>query len=48
MHEPLNIDTRKVVFDHATRGSIGLESVFGLMCNNFTLEKTIDLVNRNK
>ena len=48
MHEPLNIDTKKVVFDHATPGSIGLESVFGLMCNNFTLEKTIDILTRNK
>ena len=48
MHEPLNIDAKKVVFDHAEPGSIGLESVFGLMCNNFTLEKTIDILTRNK
>ena len=48
MHEPLNIDTKKVVFDHAAPGSIGLESVFGLMCNNFTLEKTIDILTRKK
>jgi dihydroorotase len=48
MHEPLNIDVKKVVFDHAEPGSIGLESVFGLMCNNFTLEKTIDILTRNK
>ena len=48
MHEPLNIDTKKVVFDDATPGSIGLESVFGLMCNNFTLEKTIDILTRKK
>ena len=48
MHEPLNIDVKKVVFDHAEPGSIGLESVFGLMSNNFTLEKTIDILTRNK
>ena len=48
MHEPLDLDNKKVVFDLATPGSIGLESVFGNMCNNFTLEKTIDILTRNK
>jgi dihydroorotase len=48
MHEPIDIDNKKVVFDLATPGSIGLESVFGIMCNNFTLEKTIDILTRNK
>ncbi|MDC1034651.1 dihydroorotase [Flavobacteriaceae bacterium] len=48
MHEPLDIDNKKVVFDLASYGSIGLESVFGNMCNNFTLEKTIDILTRNK
>ena len=48
MHEPIDIDNKKVVFDLATPGSIGLESVFGIMCNNFTLEKTIDILTRHK
>lgn len=48
MHEPLDIDNKKVVFDLASSGSIGLESFFGNMCNNFTLEKTIDILTRNK
>ena len=48
MHEPLDIDNKKVVFDIASPGSIGLESVFGNMCNNFTLEKTIDILTRHK
>ena len=48
MHEPLDADNKKVVFDLASSGSIGLESVFGNMCNNFTLEKTIDILTRNK
>ena len=48
MHEPLDLDNKKVVFDLASPGSIGLESVFGNMCNNFTLEKTIDILTRNK
>ena len=48
MHEPLDIDNKKVVFDITSPGSIGLESVFGNMCNNFTLEKTIDILTRHK
>ena len=48
MHEPYHIDHKKVVFDDASPGSIGLESMFGLMCNQFTLEKTIDILTRNK
>ena len=48
MHEPQHIDNKKVVFDDASFGSIALESVFGLMCNNFTLEKTIDILTRKK
>ncbi len=34
--------------DDASPGSIGLESMFGLMCNQFTLEKTIDILTRRK
>ena len=48
MHEPLDLDNKRVVFDVASPGSIGLESVFGNMCINFTLEKTIDILTRNK
>lgn len=48
MHEPYHIDHKKIVFDDASPGSIGLESMFGLMCNQFTLEKTIDILTRNK
>ena len=48
MHEPYDIDHKKVVFDYASPGSIGLESMFGLMCNQFTLEKTIDILTRGK
>ncbi len=48
MHEPYDIDHKKVVFDDASPGSIGLEPMFGLMCNQFTIEKTIDILTRNK
>ena len=48
MHEPFDIDNKKIVFDNASSGSIGLESMFGLMSNQFTLEKTIDILTRKK
>ena len=48
MHEPINDDFKKVVFDHALSGSISLECVFGILCNNFTLEKSIDILTRRK
>ena len=48
MHEPINDDYKKVVFDKALPGTIGLECVFGVLCNNFTLEKTIDILTRRK
>ena len=48
MHEPYDIDNKKVVFDKASSGSVGLESMFGLMNNQFTLEKTIDILTRRK
>ena len=48
MHEPFDIDNKKTVFDNASSGSIGLESMFGLTNNQFTLEKTIDILTRKK
>ena len=48
MHEPFDVDNKKVVFDNASSGSISLESMFGLMSNEFTLEKTIDILTRKK
>ena len=48
MHEPYNIDKKMVVFDYASSGTIALESMFGLICKQFTLEKTIDILTRKK
>ena len=48
MHEPFDADNKKIIFDNASSGSIGLESMFGLMSNQFTLEKTIDILTRKK
>ena len=48
MHEPVDIDNKKVEFDNALSGSIGLECMFGVLSNIFPLDKTIDILTRGK
>lgn len=47
-HSPIDIEQKKIEFDHAEYGSIGLESMFGVLQNSFTLKKTIDILTRGK
>jgi len=47
-HTPINIEEKKIEFDHANYGSIGLESAFGALQNIFTTKKTIDLLTKGK
>jgi len=47
-HNPLNIELKKVEFDFAAFGTIGLESAFGALNSIFTLKKTIDLLTKGK
>lgn len=47
-HTPLNIEEKKVEFDYATYGSIGLESAFGALQSIFTLKKTIEVLTKGK
>lgn len=47
-HNPLNIELKKVEFDFAAFGTIGLESAFGALNNIFTIKKTIDLLTNGK
>jgi len=48
MHEPIDIDNKKVEFDNALSGSIGIECVFGVLSNIFPLDKVIDILTRKK
>ena len=48
MHEPIDIDNKKVEFDNALPGSIGLECMFGTLLNIFPLDKAIDFLTRRK
>ena len=40
-HNPLDIEHKNVEFDHASSGTVGLESAFGALQSIFTLKKTI-------
>ena len=47
-HNPINIEHKKIEFDYALNGTIGLESAFGALLNTFTLKKTIDYLTKGK
>ena len=40
-HNPIDIENKKIEFDHALYGSIGLESCFGALNNTLDIEKAI-------
>ena len=45
-HEPMDIEHKKVEFDNADYGTIGLESAFGILQNIFKTEEVIDYLTR--
>lgn len=47
-HNPIDIEQKKIEFDHAEYGTIGLESAFGALQNIFTTKKTIDILTNGK
>lgn len=47
-HNPIDIENKKIEFDYAKYGTIGLESAFGALQTVFTLKKTIDLLTKGK
>ncbi|WP_248723397.1 dihydroorotase family protein [Seonamhaeicola sp. ML3] len=47
-HSPIDIEEKKVEFDRAEYGTIGLETAFGALQTVFTLKKTIDLLTKGK
>jgi len=47
-HNPIDIEHKKIEFDHALFGSIGLESCFGALNTVFTAEESILFLNRLK
>lgn len=47
-HNPIDIEHKKIEFDFALNGTIGLESAFGALQNIFTTKKTISLLTQGK
>lgn len=47
-HIPLNVELKRVEFDNASDGSIGLESAFGLLNQIFGIEKTVAFLTKGK
>jgi dihydroorotase len=47
-HNPLDIEQKKIEFEYAQYGTIGLESAFGALLNIFTLKKTVELLTKGK
>lgn len=47
-HNPLNIELKKIEFDYATVGTIGLESSFGVLNNLFSTKTAIKFLTKGK
>lgn len=47
-HNPLDIEHKKLEFDHATNGTVGLESAFGALSTLFPLKTVIKFLTRGK
>ena len=47
-HDPIDIENKKVEFDNASYGSIGLESAFGALHTIFSTEETIEILTRGR
>lgn len=47
-HMPIDIEHKKIEFEHAQYGTIGLESAFGSLLSNFGINEAIDLLTRGR
>ena len=47
-HNPISIEDKRVEFDFAKFGTIGLESAFGALNSIFSTKKTIELLTKGK
>lgn len=47
-HNPIDIENKKIEFDYAKYGTIGLETAFGALQSVFTLKKCIELLTKGK
>lgn len=47
-HNPIDIEEKRVEFDNATDGTIGLESAFGSLSQSFDLDDTISFLTKGR
>jgi len=47
-HNPIDIEQKKIEFDHADYGTIGLESAFGALQTIFSTKKAIEVLTKGK
>lgn len=47
-HRPMNIEYKKLEFEHAQFGSLGLESAFGALNKLFGVEKSVELLSAGR
>ena len=47
-HQPMNIEHKKVEFEHAAYGSLGLETAFGSLCELFGAEDAALILTKGK
>lgn len=47
-HTPIDLEHKKVEFEHALYGTIGLESAFGALSTIFSLDETISLLTKGR
>ncbi|WP_027137286.1 dihydroorotase [Gaetbulibacter saemankumensis] len=47
-HNPIDVEHKKVEFDHAAYGTIGLESSFGALQSLFSTEKAVEILTKGK
>lgn len=47
-HTPIDLEHKKVEFEHALFGTIGLETAFGALSKTFSLDETIDLLTKGR
>lgn len=47
-HNPIDIEHKKIEFDYAMYGTIGLETAFGALLTIFTMKKTIELLTKGR
>ncbi len=48
LHEPLNIELKRLEFEYAISGTIGLEAMFGVLSTLFPIEKVIAILTKGQ